>query len=88
MIESLMQMCDPYVSSRLKTYRQTIEKSLGPNFLQRMEKDKAIRDQIQRVVSKELDIEEIKNEKRISTGLSVREESVISEVLDQTFGKK
>jgi hypothetical protein len=53
-----------------------------------MEKDKAIRDQIHRVVSKELDIEEIKNEKRISTGLSVREESVISEVLDQTFGKK
>lgn len=48
-----------------------------------MEKDKAIRSQIHKIVSKEIDIEELKTEKRLSsTGLSMQEENIIKDVLD------
>lgn len=63
-VESLLNMCDPYVRGRFSTYKQMAVKKQGLTFLQRMEKDSDVRNTVSNIINAKLDIDSLKNIKR------------------------
>jgi len=59
-IESLLNMCDPFVRDRFSTYKQMAVEKKGLSFMQRMEKDSDTRNTIKKLMDKKIDIDELK----------------------------
>ena len=74
LIEDLLSLTDPFVQGRLASYKKAVEKDTGPNFLQRMLRDLAIRGLKNQVINKKISFEAVKNEVKNSQDVLLTDE--------------
>lgn len=79
LVETLMHSKDPYMQSKLKGYKLSLERNNEPNFLERMSKDFDQRKMLSMMVANEIGVEEIKQKARLEH--KHYDENVFGEVL-------